>query len=162
MTQHGCENRGQRCPFAGKRIDVWHGKTAVANSLGNAFENVSEVELDAVHSTRAARTRLVARMPVALAVEVRKAGERLRSLLRARVLSCTCIEGRKRQRLRIPGHLCRRNVEPRELGRRLLGFRWRLGLCGHRRWSLRGRLVGSPSFWFEAESLTVNRCRGRA
>jgi hypothetical protein len=112
LTQYRSENRGQRCPFSGQGIDVWHRKSTVANSPGNAFENVSEVELDAVHLARASRSRLVARVPVAVAVEVWKTGKRLCGLLRASVLSLTSIERRKRERLRVPWRLCRRNVEP--------------------------------------------------
>ena len=161
MTQHRSENRGERRPFSSKRIDVWHRKTAVANSSGNALEDVSHVELDAVHPPRATRGRLVTGMAVTFAVEVREAGERLRSLLRTRVLPCASIERRKRKRLRIPGHLRRRNVEPWQLGRRLLGFPGRLGLWSHRWSTLSRRLVCSPGFWLEAEALTVNgsRCR---
>jgi hypothetical protein len=97
LTQHRSENRGQRCPFSGQGIDVWHRKSAVTNSPGNTFENVSEVELDPVHLPRAARSRLVTRVPVAFTVEVRKAGERLCGLLRASVFSVTSIERRKRK-----------------------------------------------------------------
>jgi hypothetical protein len=55
LPQQRSENGGQRRPFAGDGIDIRHGKITVANSAGNAFEDVGDVELDAVHLPGAAR-----------------------------------------------------------------------------------------------------------
>jgi hypothetical protein len=60
LPQQRSENGGQRRPFTGDGIDIRHRKITVANSAGNAFEDLGDVEVDAVHLPRATSRRRLA------------------------------------------------------------------------------------------------------